>query len=117
MARSQLSSTQAARLLGVSSQTLRSWADQGKVRCFRTVGGHRRFDPIDIAALARGEQPSGGGPPRHHRYEAWRAAALSVLRSAQEDLGDLEALSEPFRRATAELEEPALPELTPEETA
>ena len=117
MARAHLSSTEAARLLGVSSQTLRSWADRGKVRCFRTVGGHRRFDPLDIAALARGEHPPAAGLPRHHRYEAWRAAALSVLRSAERDLDDLEALAEPFRRATAKLEEAVLLEPALDETA
>ncbi len=43
----------AAALLGVDETTLRQWADQGKVRAFRTPGGHRRFREVDVRALLR----------------------------------------------------------------
>jgi len=51
----------ACRLLGVNESTLRSWADGGVIRAFRTPGGHRRFLRDDLyAALQRTEdaQPS-----------------------------------------------------------
>ena len=42
---------EAARVLGVDETTLRTWADSGKVRVFRTPGGHRRFSAADLRAL------------------------------------------------------------------
>jgi excisionase family DNA binding protein len=34
----------ASRLLGVDPDTLRRWADEGRIDAFTTAGGHRRFD-------------------------------------------------------------------------
>jgi excisionase family DNA binding protein len=51
----------ACRLLGVNESTLRSWADGGVIRAFRTPGGHRRFLRDDLyASLQRTKdaQPS-----------------------------------------------------------
>lgn len=39
---------QASDFLGVHYTTLRSWADQGQLRVFRTPGGHRRFSTDDL---------------------------------------------------------------------
>jgi excisionase family DNA binding protein len=41
----------AADILGVHSSTLRRWADDNKVPCFRTPGGHRRFRAADLDAF------------------------------------------------------------------
>jgi excisionase family DNA binding protein len=38
-----LSTSQAARELGVSLGTVRRWADMGYLRAYRTPGGQRRF--------------------------------------------------------------------------
>ena len=46
----------AARLLGVSDVTLRHWADEGRVRSYRTVGAHRRFSRVDLLNLVRDRQ-------------------------------------------------------------
>jgi excisionase family DNA binding protein len=35
---------EASRLLGVDPDTLRRWADEGRVPAFTTLGGHRRFE-------------------------------------------------------------------------
>lgn len=43
-----LSVSAAARLLGVSSSSLRAWAAAGLVPHARTAGGHRRFDAGDL---------------------------------------------------------------------
>jgi molybdopterin-binding protein len=43
---------QAAELLGVSVDTMRRWADAGKVKVVRTSGGRRLVDGPDLARLA-----------------------------------------------------------------
>jgi molybdopterin-binding protein len=43
---------QAAGLLGVSSDTVRRWADSGRLKTRRTRGGHRVVSGSELAALA-----------------------------------------------------------------
>ena len=43
--------SEAAALLGVHPDTLRRWADEGKVPVSRTPGGERRFIRADIDAV------------------------------------------------------------------
>lgn len=52
--RKHLTSRQAARLLGASEASVKRWADGGLLPSLRTVGGHRRFRPEDVAAFRRG---------------------------------------------------------------
>jgi excisionase family DNA binding protein len=42
----------ASRLLGIDPDTLRRWADQGRVPAWTTPGGHRRFDRHALERLA-----------------------------------------------------------------
>ena len=51
----------ASQLLGVDPDTLRRWADDGRVAAWTTPGGHRRFDR---AALERLAADRGGGTVR-----------------------------------------------------
>ena len=48
---------EAASRLGVDEATLRHWADTGRVKTFRTPGGHRRFREGDVQALLQQEAP------------------------------------------------------------
>lgn len=41
----------ASRLIGVGADTLRRWADLGKVHSYQTAGGHRRFLRSSLEAL------------------------------------------------------------------
>jgi excisionase family DNA binding protein len=41
----------AASMLGVDRDTLRRWADAGRIRSFTTPGGHRRFARLDVERL------------------------------------------------------------------
>lgn len=54
---SNLSLRQAADLLGVHVDTVRRWADTGKLASWRTPGGWRRFDRADVEALRAGPAP------------------------------------------------------------
>jgi len=46
---------EAARALNVSTKTLQRWADKGRLRSFRTLGGHRRFWVSDIDSFLQKE--------------------------------------------------------------
>ena len=54
---SWLSLDEAARRLSVHPATLRDWADKGRIRTFRTPGGHRRFSESDVVALGANTKP------------------------------------------------------------
>ena len=45
--------SEAADLLGVSLNTLRRWSDSGKLPCYRSPGGHRRYRRADAVAALR----------------------------------------------------------------
>lgn len=49
---------QAARMLGVSPKTVNRWANDGRIPCATTLGGHRRFriDVIRSVAASMGLQ-------------------------------------------------------------
>lgn len=43
---------QVARILGVSPKTVNRWANDGRIPCAITLGGHRRFRAEDVRAVA-----------------------------------------------------------------
>jgi excisionase family DNA binding protein len=51
---------EASRLVGVGHDTLRRWADSGKVQSYQTPGGHRRFLRSSLEAMVNA--------PRRARY-------------------------------------------------
>ncbi len=51
---------EASRLVGVGHDTLRRWADSGKVQSYQTPGGHRRFLRSSLEAMVNA--------PRRPRY-------------------------------------------------
>jgi excisionase family DNA binding protein len=52
-----ITTTEAAQLLGVTSQTIRNWIRSGKITTELTLGGHNRI-PIDQPVLAAAVVPS-----------------------------------------------------------
>jgi len=67
---------EAAQILGVDATTLRGWADAGKIRVFRTPGGHRRFDSADLESLIQSPAPRGrlGGLAGSPSAREWLAS-------------------------------------------
>jgi excisionase family DNA binding protein len=80
----------ASRLVGVDPDTLRRWADEGRLETYVTPGGHRRFDRHAIEALIATRRPGsrrlaslGASPERlarayRRRYTADIAANSQV---------------------------------------
>ncbi len=55
---------QAATYLGVSAASLRNWSNRGLVPVYRTPGGQRRYDPVDLDQfLASMRQPAASATP------------------------------------------------------
>jgi excisionase family DNA binding protein len=87
-----LSLGRASALVGVDPDTLRRWADEGRVEAYRTPGGHRRFDRRAIDALVRarsvGSRPLsslGASPERLARAYRRRYASDPSARPATAD--------------------------------
>jgi len=78
---------EASRMLGVDPDTLRRWADRGKVDVFHTPGGHRRFLRTSIDAMLPRPRT-----PRRQSLSAMGQApdqiAAEFLKRVRSDLGD-----------------------------
>jgi excisionase family DNA binding protein len=92
----------ASRLVGVDPDTLRRWADEGRIEAYVTPGGHRRFDRATIDAMVAtrrtGRRPLaslGASPERLNR--AYRRSYTPDHAARQVSPDDLDA-RERFRR-------------------
>lgn len=66
-----LTTSEAARHLGVSLSTIRRWSDMGYLNGYRTPGGQRRFSIEQLDSFIDSLQS--GGPMRQAEPEAERA--------------------------------------------
>ena len=59
------STADVARRLGVSLQTVQRWVDEGRLKAWKTFGGHRKIDADSADALIRSLQggPAAAAPP------------------------------------------------------
>ena len=95
----------ASRLLGIDPDTLRRWADQGRVATWTTPGGHRRFERASIERLATVRRnPSGpvlatlGASPERLARAYRRHYAGSATHGGPAGATPDEATREAFRR-------------------
>jgi excisionase family DNA binding protein len=51
--RQYLSRSEVAKMFQVSPSTITRWADEGKLPCIKTLGGHRRYEVKTIRKLVR----------------------------------------------------------------
>lgn len=79
---------QAARLLGVSPDTARRWADAGRVATHRDDGGRRLIDGRDLAAFSV-ELAKTGGEEETSSYTSVRNAFAGIVTAVK--LGDVAA--------------------------
>ncbi|UNO43156.1 helix-turn-helix transcriptional regulator [Streptomyces sp. MST-110588] len=79
---------QAARLLGVSPDTARRWADAGKVPTYRDEAGRRLIDGRDLAAFSTELARSSGGE-EDPSYTSARNAFPGIVTAIK--LGDVAA--------------------------
>ncbi|WP_330175994.1 helix-turn-helix transcriptional regulator [Streptomyces sp. NBC_01498] len=80
---------QAARLLGVSVDTARRWADAGRVATHRDEGGRRLVDGRDLAAFSIEVGQSGNGAEEETPYSSARNAFPGIVTAVK--LGDVAA--------------------------
>ncbi len=100
----------ASQLLGVDPDTLRRWADDGRVPAWTTPGGHRRFDRAVLERLAadRGGRPVrslstlGASPARlervYRRHYATEPAARPQQAAAAAAIPAADPEREAYRR-------------------
>jgi excisionase family DNA binding protein len=55
-----LTSSQAARLIGVSAASLRRWTDEGRLPAIRLPGGARRYERVDVERFQASLRTVGG---------------------------------------------------------
>ncbi|NUW45013.1 TOBE domain-containing protein [Nonomuraea rhodomycinica] len=87
--------SEAAALLGVSSDTVRRWVDAGRLAAERDEHGHRQVNGADLAAFARaqvGESESGNRSSARNRF---RGIVTEVIRDAV--MAQVEIAAGPFR--------------------
>ncbi len=100
----------ACQLLGVNPATLRQWTSDGRLRSYRTPGGHRRFSLAELNALSqRQEAPSQA--LTDSLIAQLRSRYRGMARSSTGQHGWWEALPPPLRERFHELGEEVLVKL------
>ncbi|MFG1704563.1 molybdopterin-binding protein [Nonomuraea sp. M3C6] len=86
--------SEAAALLGVSSDTVRRWVDSGRLAAERDEHGHRQVDGAELAAFARSqiEDADGGRSSARNRF---RGIVTEVIKDAV--MAQVEIAAGPYR--------------------
>jgi excisionase family DNA binding protein len=90
----------ACEILGVDESTLRRWADAGRLRVYRTPGGHRRFSLGNLQDLLNGD---GRGRNAQIGRMAFAKIRQELKRAKQQEGGWYATLSESDRRRFRDL--------------
>jgi excisionase family DNA binding protein len=88
----------ASRLLGIDPDTLRRWADDGRVAAWTTPGGHRRFDRVALERLVEQRRSNARPPLTSLGASPERLTRIYQRHYAAASAADDEAEREAFRR-------------------
>lgn len=88
----------ACQMLGVNASTLRQWTAAGKLRAYRTPGGHRRFSAAELAALSQSGDKSRPSNVAETVISELRSRYRLLAQSPQTHQGWLAAIDEITRR-------------------
>ena len=77
-----MTSTQAARFLGVSLHTVRNWTRDGRLPHYRTAGSHRRFLRADLAPLRVTREGGAASVGAADQVAAWTETIDAALADA-----------------------------------
>ncbi len=101
---------EAAQLLGVSDDTMRRWADGGRVATYQDESGRRMLDGADLARLAEslGEEPDAArlvGSSARNRFRGivTRVVKDTVMAQVELQAGPFRVVSLMSREAADEL--------------
>lgn len=91
----------ACEILGADESTLRRWADAGRLRVYRTPGGHRRFSLNDLEQMVSGEGRNRGA----EEVERLAVARIKrqLQRARQDDHGWYGSLSDESKQQLRDL--------------
>jgi molybdopterin-binding protein len=87
--------SEAAALLGVSSDTVRRWVDAGRLAAERDEHGHRLVDGADLAVFARSQVEAERGSGHSSARNRFRGIVTEVIRDAV--MAQVEIAAGPFR--------------------
>jgi excisionase family DNA binding protein len=91
----------ACEILGVDESTLRRWADTGRLRSYRTPGGHRRFSLVNLEAMVAGDTRTRGSDEMERIATA--RIRRQLQRARQQDQGWYASLTESNRSELRDL--------------
>ncbi|OUC97811.1 TOBE domain-containing protein [Streptosporangium minutum] len=87
--------SEAAALLGVSSDTVRRWVDAGRLPARRDEQGHRTVAGADLAAFARSQIEEENGSGHSSARNRFRGIVTEVIRDAV--MAQVEIAAGPYR--------------------
>ncbi len=87
--------SEAAALLGVSSDTVRRWVDAGRLPARRDEHGHRTVAGADLAAFARSQIEAENGSGHSSARNRFRGIVTEVIKDAV--MAQVEIAAGPYR--------------------
>lgn len=87
--------SEAAALLGVSSDTVRRWVDIGRLPAHRDEHGHRTVAGADLAAFARAQIEAENGSGHSSARNRFRGIVTEVIKDAV--MAQVEIAAGPYR--------------------